>query len=332
MAFRPSLAEATEDRRLSNLSVAMLQDPVEQTLSGVFGTVPVVNQSGTYVEIRRDDFIRDEVEERPIGGRPVQVGHRVRELTYLVREYSNEGSIDDRMRANQTPGYDPEAAVVRQITQQQMIRKDRLWATTYFSTAVWGTERVGTSTSSTALNFVQWDQSASVPVDDVLTFGRNMKEETGFRPNVLACGEKVMDSLLLNTQIIDRYVNTQPGIMTKDLVARALGLDRIMVGGLVYDAAQEKANSSVDSTEVAFAITPHDAFLAYVPPSPGLMTPAAGYTFAWTGLLGGGALTAGIWRGRDGRAYTDWFHSRCAYGFGIVDNRLGIFLDSAASS
>jgi hypothetical protein len=61
--------------------------------------------------------------------------------------------------------------------------------------------------------------------------------------------------------------------------------------------------------------------------------PSAGYTFAWNGYLGADASNplAGVTRGRDERAYTDWFHLRTAYDMEIVAPELGVFLSAAVS-
>jgi hypothetical protein len=68
--------------------------------------------------------------------------------------------------------------------------------------------------------------------------------------------------------------------------------------------------------------------LLYSPASPGLMVPAAGYTFAWTGLIPGATNNIGgvIQTGRDEFAHSDHYEIRKADDLAIVSPDLGIHL------
>jgi len=70
------------------------------------------------------------------------------------------------------------------------------------------------------------------------------------------------------------------------------------------------------------------AALFYVPPAPGLMTPSAGYTFAWTGFAGAGGEGQRIKRFRLERIESDRVEGQMAYDHKKVAADLGYFFNT----
>jgi hypothetical protein len=62
----------------------------------------------------------------------------------------------------------------------------------------------------------------------------------------------------------------------------------VIVSKAVYNTTPEQAVGGAGSvaTPVYSFVASKDALLCYAAPSPGLMIPTAGYTFAWSGLTG----------------------------------------------
>jgi hypothetical protein len=122
---------------------------------------------------------------------------------------------------------------------------------------------------------------------DVRTAKRAIAEKTGYEPNKLVLGRPVFDALLDNPSIIDRIKYGQtPGdaaMARQDMLARLFGVDEVVVMNAVENTAKEGQSNSHSF------IGGKVAMLCYTAPQPGLMTPSAGYTFSWTGLLGAGA-------------------------------------------
>src|SRR3546814_16465312 len=73
------------------------------------------------------------------------------------------------------------------------------------------------------------------------------------------------------------------------------------------------------------------AGLGYIDPNPTLDSPTAIATFAWDSLVPGQTNDMGgvMSRGRDGRAYSDYFHSRQAFGMKKVSDDLAVFIADA---
>ena len=84
-------------------------------------------------------------------------------------------------------------------------------------------------------------------------------------------------------------------------------------------------------TDVMARIGGKTALLVYAAPAPGLMAPSGGYTFAWTGLLGSGALGTRMRKMRDERAEADRLEITMAFTHSLVSADLGQFYISAVS-
>jgi hypothetical protein len=82
----------------------------------------------------------------------------------------------------------------------------------------------------------------------------------------------------------------------------------------------------------SFIVGKTGALLAYAAPEPGIEVPSAGYTFAWTGLMAGGGLTAAVMRWREEANHSDFFEVRMALDTKIVSADLGVFYNNAVSS
>lgn len=123
-----------------------------------------------------------------------------------------------------------------------------------------------------------WSADTSDPINDVT--GKSGVRETirqtiGRYPNVCVLGATVFASLRRHPDILDRIKYTQKGIVTADLVAELFDVDKLYVGTAVINSALEGATDSFSD------IWGNYAWFGYVPTTPGLMIPAAGYVFQW---------------------------------------------------
>ena len=107
-----------------------------------------------------------------------------------------------------------------------------------------------------------------------------IEESTGFMPNVGVFSKRVYNVLVDHADIIgrlDRGQTTGPARAMRESLAALFELDEVMVMGGVQNSADEGVTDDFEF------IGGKHALLAYRPPSPGIMVPAAGYTFNWTG-------------------------------------------------
>lgn len=317
------------DRYLTNFSVSFVQDARNFLAQRAASIIPVQKQTDKFVVYDRGYFWRDESQPRPLGGRPVQVGYKVDSDTYSATEYALEHFVDDRQRANVDEPISLDEQATRLLTQKQMIKQDRVWTQQLFTTGAWTTEATGVSSSPSTDEFLQLNDENSTPIALIDEYKDLLHRMTGFMPNTLVLGAKVMRILRLHPDIADRIKYTQVGIASEDLLARLFGVSNVIVARSIYNAALEGATNDFE-----YIADERAMWLGYIDPNPGLDSPTAVAMFAWTGLLPGvtNALGGVIERGRDQRAHSDWFQSRMAWDIKKVSDDLGAFFLNAVAA
>lgn len=330
------------DTFLTNYSERFVQS-VDSYIAGRASTIiPVQQQSGYFATFDRSYWLRDELAPRPLGGAPVQATQGVGKKSYFVDEYALEFFVDDRQRANitgpnNTNPYGPsDFSAVEFLTQKALIRRDRLWSTTFFNNTTWNYNYAGVASAPTATQFIAWDQVGSNPIADVDRWKRQVQLATGMRPNTMVLGTAVIDKLRLNPYIQDLIKYTQIGVATEQLLAGLFGVDNILVAQSVYNAAAETTDPAT-SENYQWNVPANAAWLGYIAPTASLNSPTAVAGFAWAGLmnqLGGTGQSASgfvIRRGRDQRSASDFYHVHDAMSFKAVSPELGVFAQAVVT-
>lgn len=315
------------DRYLTNFSVMYVQDERNFVAQRAASVIGVQKQTDMYVEYDRGYFWRDEVEPRPLGGRPVQVTYKLESGTYSAIEYALEHVIDDRQRTNADEPIRLDENATRLLTQKHMIKQDRVWCQRFFKAGVWTNDFTGVvSSPGSALQFLQFNDANSDPIAVIDAAKEYIHQRTGFMPNTLVLGSGVKRILRLHPDIADRIKYTRVGIADEAILGSLFEVDNVVVARSIYNSAAEGAANSFQY------IAARDAFwLGYIDPNPGLDSPTAIANFAWTGLIPGetNAIGGVIERGRDNRAHSDWFQERMAWDLKLVAADLGAFFANA---
>ena len=137
-------------------------------------------------------------------------------------------------------------------------------------------------------------------------------------------GELAWHRLQDHPDFLDRIKFTQTALMTTELLARVLELERVLVGSAMFTSDFEGvAEASVSYTD----IFNDDALMLYVADRPSLMTPSAGYTFVWRPLTGGGPQY--IRRYRVDAKTTDYIEGRTYFDQVMTGSRAGVYMDDA---
>jgi hypothetical protein len=312
------------DSWLTDYSVGFRQE-ASMFISGRASTnIPVRLESAKFPVFPRGYFWRDESQVRPLGGRPAQVGYKIGSDTYLAEEWALETTIDDRERANIDFFVNPDETGVELLEQKQLIREDRIWAAEFFQTGVWAHEEIG------GTDFTPFNDAASTPIEVIDRLKNEMALSTGMMPNTMVVGANVKPALRSNADIVDRIKYTQRGVADDALLAALFEVQNFMVARSVYNAADE-TTADDGGLDMEWIADPNAIWLGYIAPTGGMKTPTAIARFGWTGLIPGATNNSGgvITRGRDGRAYTDWIHSRMAFDLKAVSVDLGIFITNA---
>lgn len=158
------------------------------------------------------------------------------------------------------------------LMDQHMVARERELATMLADTAIM---TLNTTLSGTS----QWsDYNNSNPFGVIDTGKAAVHAVIHQDPNVLILGKQVWDKLKQHPDFLERVKYSAKGVITEDLLASLVGVDKVLVGGAAY------VTSKQGQTEATGYIWGKHAILAYVAPTvrPKLMT--LGLTYTWKAL------------------------------------------------
>jgi hypothetical protein len=325
----PSRAQVHIDRALTNISVAYIQSADSFVAHQVFPVVGVQKQSDRYFKYNRDDWFRDEAEERGPATESAGGDYDIDNTpSYFCKKYAYHKDVTDEDRTNSDTPLNADQDATEFVTGKLLLKKEVQWANTYFKTGVWATDITGvTGTNTDAAKVQYWNESGSTPIQDFSLQKTNMAALTGQRPNILVLGAQVYEALKNHKDILDRIRYTQKGIVTPDLLAALFDVERVVIAWAVKNSA---AKGAAESNSF---ILGKGALLAYSAPRPALKTATAGYTFAWTGLKGANAFGGTMgriempWLG----AGTERIEGELAYDMKVVASDLGTFFSGCVA-
>lgn len=325
--------DTNPDAYLTNYSFGLFQQDGVFVAGSASSRIPVTQEAGKFNVYPPGYFWRDEMAIRPLGGRPRQVGYAIKEDTYVAEEWALEHVIDDRTRQNSRIQNRLDENATRLLTGKAMIRADRIWATSFFKTGVWGMTVTGVTAGAVeGVSFLSWADDASSPLSDIEDWKEMIRMATGFEPNTLVLGSSVRKRLKNHPEFIDRIKYTSSAAITNAIMATMFEIPNLRVARSMYNAAEERAPDDNDGgVDLQYIVEADSAWLGYIDPNPSLDSPTAIATFAWDSLVPGQTNEFGgvISRGRDGRAYSDYFHVRQAFGMKKVSDDLAVFIKDA---
>lgn len=298
------------DPVLSNLLVGYMQADERFVASRVFPVVPVDLQAFTYYTVTKKYWFLDEVKARAPGGGFARSGYGLTSTTGQAQLWGLEHPIADEAKNNNQTPLSLEQSGLKWLAQQSLIRKERAFAADFMITGVWGTDDNNATTD--------WDDFTSGdPFNDVLTAKRTISNNTGQDPNTMVLGYIVDVALQNHPDIVDRIKHVQIASLgnVKNALASLFDVPNYIVGKATYNSANE------GQTGTYAAIVDDDCLICYSSPTPGLMEPSAGYTFAW----GGGGGTGSIIPYREQSIKSDILQNSEAWDQKVVASDVGYF-------
>ncbi len=321
---QPTVASVHVNRPLTNVSVAFTQSQSDFVAATVFPIVNVNKQSDLFFVYSKADWLRIEAERRAPATESAGGGYRLNTQSYFAHKYAFHKDVDEDMRANADSGVDPDRDATEFVTQNLLMLREEMFVSQFFGTGIWTTELQGITGAPGAGQFQFWNESGSTPITDVKTGVTAVKRLTGRRPTDLTIHPDVMDVLSEHADIKDVIKYTQTGIVTAELLARVFGIQRVNVLDAISNTGPEEGTEATD-----FIATEPDAMLTFAPPRPSLLMPSAGYTFAWTGLLGAGAFATRMKRFEMKALEAVRVEGEMAWDQNLVSADLGFFFDDA---
>ena len=271
------------DQPLSNLTLAYVQEQSTFIADKVFPTVGVQRQSDKYYIYDRANMNRSgDVKKLAPRTEVNRIGMAISNSSYFADVYGLGMDFDEQTLANEDAMLEIRSAGAETLTNRLLIHREKAFADTFFKTGVWTTEVAGAA--SGAGTPVYWnDYTNSTPISDVTAGARGMQLVSGgFKPNTMVVGKEVRDILVNHPDILARLNGgstiNNPALITDGKLAEIFGMENFLVMEAVENTGAEGL------AESSAFIGGKNALLVHTPRSSGLMTPAAGLTFAWNNI------------------------------------------------
>lgn len=313
---QPTASDAHVNAPLTQISIAFLQDQSGFVSRKAFPTVPVRKQSDRYFKYDKKQWFRSDAKIRAPGTESAGSGFTVDNTpNYYCDVRAVHKDVDDQLRGNADDVLNPDRDATEFVTRDMALEAELDWAATYFTTGIWTGSTTGTDVTPGTL----WS-AGGTPIKDMRAQCRSIQKKTGFKANVAVIAPDVWDVLQDHSDFLDRIKYTQKGIVTPDLLAVVLGLDKVLIAEAIKDAADEGVAENLSF------IFSKSVLLLYAAKSPSLMHPSAGYTFAWTGLFGANAAGMRISRFRMEHLKADRVEGENAYDHKLIAPECGALL------
>lgn len=228
----------------------------------------------TLAELMQDDLVTD----RAPGAAYGRSGQKFTNFTFATKEFGHEEVIDDRESKLYSSYLDADLAAAQRI-QGVLMRRLEVEA----ATALQDTSSTFTGSLTDASGAVWTTVGTDIPAE-VEEAMLDFRTNSGMLPNVMVVGYPVWRAMLRNTAIVDRlkyWGGNDPNIgamaANTQMVAKALGIDRIIVAGMMKNSSiygQAASLSNIwDNTKAGFY---------RIAETDDIKEPCVARTFIWT--------------------------------------------------
>jgi hypothetical protein len=264
------------DRILTQISVGWPNG--EHFVSeALFPVVTVNKQSDIYYVMGREGWFPERGDERAPGTEANEIpGMQVSTASYYAKEHALQIAVTDEERENADSPLSPDRDGAELVTQKIMLGREL--AVRNIATTAANYASTNTVDLATGAWWDQYAQAGSLPIKDIKDGIHAIHARIFMHPTVGVIPYQVMSALEEHPTFFDRIKYSERAIFTPELLSALTGMNRWVVPGAGYNTA-----ANYGATESLAYIWGDDVVLAYVPPRPGLRTPAYGYEFQWKG-------------------------------------------------
>ena len=314
------------DRALSNISISFAQDSSRFIATSAFPTVGVDRLTDKYYIFDRANYLRSVAGLRAEGSKSRRANPSISTAAYSCEEYSLDTAIDDKVEANADAALNLQVSMTQYLTEQILMSRETAFANAAFATGVWTGSSTGSDIATAQLSNGNWDTAGSTPVFDLLRELASVESKTGRRPNVVVLGYDVWTALQTNSDFLTRIQGSQLGIVTLDLLAAILNVEKVVVPSALKNTGLEGGTENTN-----YIFNPKDAAMYYAAPAPGLMTPTAGYHFAFNSIAGTNGQGLRVRKYRDESISSQVIQVQAFFDFKVVSQELGAFFTGVVS-
>lgn len=274
--MNPTSNKVHVNRPLTMMSVAYMQEESSFIANQAAPIIPSDHKSDDYYVFEKEDFFRDEAEERAPGTESAGGEHKLHTESFRCKRYAFHEDVYDEDRENQDEAIDKDGEATELVTHKLLIRREKAWMGKFFKTGVWGNELAGVAGAPGAGQFRRWDDYVNSDPRVQFKLGRRtILSSTGRVPNTLILSYDAKDALIDHPTFIERVKYTSKESVTPEMIAGYFEVSRVLIAQAIENRAAKGAAADMD-----FIAGKH-ALLCYVAPKPGKRTPSAMYTFTW---------------------------------------------------
>jgi len=315
------------DQPLTNLTLAFAQDQANFIADKVFPVVGVERQSDKFYIYDRDNMNRTgDVKALAPRTEVNRIGMSISNSSYYADVFGLGMDFDQQTLANEDAALDIRSAGAQTLATRLMIHREEQFAANFFAASIWGSESTPTNLWS--------DYTNSTPIADVTNARRTMQLKSGgFKPNTMVVGKEVRDILINHPKILAR-LNGGATVANTALITDAK-LAEIFEVENFYVMEAVKNDSVEGVAESNSFIGGKHALLVHGPKGAGLMTPAAGLTFAWNNVPGANNLGITVESFSDDalkrQQVAEHIQVKMAYDMQVTGADLGYFFDTVVA-
>jgi len=312
------------DAPLSNLTLAYVQEQTNFIADKVFPTVGVQRQSDKFYIYDRDNMNRSgDVQKLAPRTEVNRIGMTISNSSYFADVYGLGMDFDEQTLANEDAMLEIRSAGATTLVNRLLIHREEQFASTFFAAGVWGSQATPSNLWS--------DYTNATPITDVTAARRAMQLKSGgFKPNTMVVGKEVRDVLINHPDILARLNGgstvSNTALITNAKLAEIFEVENFYVMEAVKNGAAEglaEANAFIGGKH---------ALLVHTPRTAGLMTPAAGVTFAWNNIQGANNLGVTVESFSDDalrrQQVAEHIQVKMAYDMKVVGADLGYFFNT----
>ncbi len=181
----PAQSDLHVNAPLTNVSIAYIQNASEFIATKVFPQVPVQKQSDMYWKYSKSDWRKTDVKRRAPSTESPGVGWKLDTDSYFAHVYAVHKDVDDQVRANADSNFRVDSDATKFVTNQLLLKRDLDWADTFFKAGVWTTEKTGVASGVGAGEFLQWNDDASDPINDVSQWIETLRNTPDYQNVIL---------------------------------------------------------------------------------------------------------------------------------------------------
>lgn len=327
----PTEGDVHVNAPLTDLSVQYAQSLDKFGADRLAPIHPSDKQTNVFFKFTKSYWGRDAMKERGPGTPAAEAGYGIETDSYACIPYAVKKPISDMVRSNEDSPLDSDRNAMQFLMRLERIRREKAFVAAAMSASTWSTTKTGVAAAPGANQFLQWNDAASTPIEDIRSWCTEIELLTmgAARPNVLGLGQQVWDKLADHPDLVDRlkYGGQLQGSLarvTPDMVAALLGLEEIVIMGAVENTAAEGASAS------ASYIAGKKAVLLYRNTAPGVETVTGVKTFTWSRYIGNPAG----WRlktYRDEPLESDVVEMQSAFAHKLVAADAGAYIPSVVA-